>query len=529
VHHGIVLHDPLRDNASMLARRTTLLSGAAVLFGLVGCGSDDGGAADDAPAARMPRDSKVDGLYRDFFDGKYDGLGHPIDAQVWQAETECKPGTGKREAEGQGFSASSHAAGTACSGTSKTLGLGRFTLNLRALVYATCDSAECESTPVFTLRAKRADGTPLEEKTVPWSAFAGDLTYANIPLRFTHSESGAVAFEVTWSGKVSARVDYVELFRSSQNLLVTPSGLYSPGKQIEVEAQDPPQGFELATFCGDQETTDATQALLGSGAATREDTEFRSVFRFQADDLVASCPLPSRLRFSLRDGSWQRAAARISLYAEEPPCSFAAGTTRVLLTGFEPFPADSSHDNSSERGVSGFDPSSVPGISVMKLTLPVEFDTAPGIVASAITRCSPDVVIGFGQGRSEVDLETTAYNEKDSAEIAGGFPDNRGHIPGGEAIVPGGPAELSTGLPKEKIHEALKQAGIGVGYSDDPGRFVCNNLFYRIMTEAAGKPRVSGFVHMPYIHSVDASDQKMLSQVVSTAVSAAVAKQKSLQ
>ncbi|MCE7888612.1 MAG: pyroglutamyl-peptidase I [Sorangiineae bacterium PRO1] len=510
-----------RQCLPMLARSPKLFLAAALLSGAAGCSSDDPGSDSEPPAAAVPRDSLPDGLFRDFMDGKYDGLGHPLDAQVWQAEDECKPATGALEAEGQGFLAGSHAAGKVCSGSSKTIGLGGFTLNVRALAYETCAGADC-TTPVLTLRAKRPDGTTLQEKTIPWAAFSTKLTYTNVPLRFSHAESGPVDFEVSWSGAVSARVDYVELFRSTQNLLVTPSGVFSPGSQIEVEALDPPSGFELTASCNGVEMAGAVQA------ATREDTEFRSVFRFAADALVEACPLPSRLGFALLDGNWKKAAARISLYAEEPPCTFTPGTTRVLLTGFEPFPATATHDNSSERGVSGFDPAGVPGISVMKLTLPVEFDTAPGIVKSAIERCKPDVVIGFGQGRSEVDLETTAYNSKDSAELAGGFPDNRGHIPGGEPIEAGGPAELGTGLPKEEIHAALEQAGIGVGYSDDPGRFVCNNLFYRIMTESAGQPRVSGFVHMPYIHTVDATEQAMLAKVVAAAVKAAVAKQKSL-
>lgn len=506
----------------MPLRRASLALAAALLSGAVGCGGDDSGAEGAAPEARVPRDAQPDGLFRDFLDGKYDGLGHPLDAQVWQAEDDCKPSTGKREAEGQRLSTSAHSAGTVCSATSKVIGLGRFALNVRALVYSTCTGAACQKA-VFTLRAKGSDGALLEEKTVLWSAFGSALTYTNLPLRFSHATNGPVQIEVTWLDQVSARVDYVELFRATQNLLVTPSRVFEPGAKVEVEALDPPAGFELAAFCGDVEKTDAVKALLASGAATREDTEFRSVFRFAADDLVAECPLPARLRFSLLDGSWQKAMARVSLYAEEPPCTFTPGTRRVLLTGFEPFPADSTHDNSSERAVSGFDPGSVAGISVMKLTLPVEFDTAPGIVQSAIARCQPDVVIGFGQGRNEVDLETTAYNSKDSAELAGGFPDNRGHIPGGEPIVADGPAELHTGLPKEKLHAALTQAGIAVGYSDDPGRFVCNNLFYRIMTESAGTGRVSGFVHMPYIHTVDAADQAMLSKVVTLAVTEAVA------
>ncbi len=498
-----------------------------VALALFGCGSDDSSPAGAVDDARTPRDAAPDGLFRDFMDGKYDGLGHPLDAQVWDAALDCKPTTGTSQASARRFSKAAHSPGIACRASSKTIGLGRFTLNVRALVEKSCSGSACDL-PVFTLKVKTPAGALLEEKALAWSQFPSALTYANVPLRFTHKASGPVDFELTWNDQVDARLEYVELFRATQNVLITPSQVFTPGAKLEVEAQDAPEGFDLLYFCNGSDKTETLAPLLTSGAASREDTEFRSVFRFEADDLVKDCPLPSRLRFAVSAGGWTRAQARVSLFEEEPPCKFSANTTRVLLTGFEPFPADSTHDNSSERAVTGFDPKSVPGVSVMKLTLPVEYDTAPGIVGSVIARCSPDVVIGFGQGRSEVDFETTAYNTKNSAELSGGFADNRGHIAGGEAIVTGGPAELETGLPKEAIHSSLSQSGIAVGYSDDPGRFVCNNLFYRIMTESAGKPRVSGFVHLPYIHTVDAADQKMLSEVVRTTVAAAVTKHQAL-
>jgi pyroglutamyl-peptidase len=132
------------------------------------------------------------------------------------------------------------------------------------------------------------------------------------------------------------------------------------------------------------------------------------------------------------------------------------------------------------------------------------------------------VVIGFGQGRSQVDLETTAYNLKDSSEIAGGVPDNRGIIGGGEPILAGAAAELSSGLPLDLVRARIAARGIAVGASDDPGRYVCNNLFYRIMTASAGSSRRAGFVHLPRIASVDDPEREMLRSVVTETVAAAV-------
>jgi pyroglutamyl-peptidase len=491
---------------------------------VAGCSSDDSSSGRDVPAAEVARDALPDGLYRDFLDGKFDAAGHPLDAQVWEAESDCSAAVGENEAEGRAFR--SGGAGLACSATSSPVGKGRFVLSARALAFDECAGAECDAA-ALTLVARGADGSVLEEKTFPRSAFPSPLTEANLALPFTHYDDGPVSFELKWEGQVGVRIDYVELFRATRNLLVTPpSGVLATGSSFSVEALDPPTGFSLEARCDDVDLTDTLASLLASGEATRDDTEFRSLFQIPAESLLAACPLPTRVRFSVMSGSWNLETVRVSVYAEEPPCAFTDGTTRVLLTGFEPFPASSTHDNSSEAAVSAFDPADVPGISAMKLTLPVEFDTAPGIVSSAIERCAPDVVIGFGQGRSRVDVETTAYNLEDSSEVAGGVPDNRGHIPGGVPIVSGGPAELSTGLPADAILAALGAAGIGSGLSDDPGRYVCNNVFYRIMTETAGTTRVSGFVHLPYIHTVDDADRQMLRNVVTKAVEAAVEKQR---
>jgi pyroglutamyl-peptidase len=499
----------------------------SLVLALTGCSASDGGD-EPIPGAILPRDSAPDGLFRDFLDGKYDGAGHPLDSEVWQAEQGCSATTGNLEAEGRAFRPEKHLSGSVCKATSKTVGLGRFVLNVRALAYTSCSGSACEL-PALELIAKNADDSVIESKTVAWSAFGTSLTYSNLALAFSHSVDGPMKIEVNWPDKVALRVDYVELFRSSRRLLVSPpSGLLPAGASFVIEALDPPQGFTLSARCDEIDLSAALQTLLASGEATREDTEFRSTFTVPADKLMAGCTLPSRVRFSLEQGNWTQATSRVTIFGEEPPCTFDSGATRVLLTGFEPFPASSTHDNSSEQAVQAFDPAAVAGISLMTLTLPVEFDAAPGIVQSAIERCAPDVVVGFGQGRDRVDIETTAYNRKDSAEVAGGVPDNRGTIPGGEPIVAGGPAEMTTGLPAEAIVAALGQSQIEAGLSDDPGRYVCNNVFYRIMTESQSTKRVGGFVHLPYIHTVSDADRAMLKTVVTRVVTAAVEKQRAL-
>lgn len=507
--------------------RRPQLTAVGVLVALVtGCSSADDLALEPPPAGELPRDALPDGLYHDFFDGKFDAAGHPLNAQVWEAEdASCNGRTGWREQEGQGLWANWDPADVVCQASSALLGRGRFTLNVRALVYEACADESCAGdTTVLTLLVRDAAGQVIQSIDVSHDAFLTANTYQNVPLTFSHTENEPVSFEVSWPGHVGARVDYVELFRSHRNLLVTPpSGPWAAGDELQIELQDPPADYHLEIRCDELELTDRLNELLTAGEATSTQTEFRTIVTAPAATLLEGCTLPTRVRVSVVSGTWVRATSRVTVLDQEPPCDFASDATRVLLTGFEPFPADSNRDNSSEQAVTGFDAGALDDVSVMTMVLPVEFDTAPDMLASAIARCEPDVVIGFGQGRTEVDLETTAYNLKDSSAIAGGVPDNRGLIGEGDAIEPGSDAELDSGLPLERIRAEIAGAGIAVNLSDDPGRYVCNNLFYRIMTATSGTAAVGGFVHLPRIGHVTDADRAMLQTVVEHVVGEAVA------
>lgn len=494
-----------------------IAAAAASLAALTGCSSGDPLLGPSAVAGKLPRDALPDGLYHDFMDGKFDGAGHPLNAEVWQTgEPACSSRTGFLEAEGLGLWPGWDPADVVCAVTSKALGRGRFTLSARTLVDQICADEGCDpELPVLTLRVADGDGQILAEQAVRWGAFLSPLTYQNASLSFTHAVSGEVAVEVAWAGHVKARVDYVELFRSHRNLLITPpSGPLGPDAELSVEVQDPPTDFTLDVGCDDLDLTERLVALIARDEARWEDTEFRTVVHIPAAALLEGCTLPTRLRVSVTSGSWVRATSRITVTEGPMLCTFSPDGTRVLLTGFEPFPAASTRDNSSERAVTGFDGAGIADITVMTVVLPVEFDTAANMLADAITRCQPDVVVGFGQGRTEVDLETTAYNLNDSSAVSGGAPDNRGIIGEGDRIVEAGAAELESGLPLDVIEQALSADEIAVNLSDDPGRYVCNNLFYRIMSEVGGTPVVAGFVHLPRIPQVSAADQAMLETVV---------------
>ena len=495
-------------------RSCCLLTAVAAL---AACG-DAGQPGAAAGQGRVSRDSRADGLFADFMDGKFDSAGHPFAAAVFEAESACEHDTGEAEAEGWAAWPDRHAGGLICKAKAPLVEKGVFTLNVRVLTQASGAGAPA----ALTIVVRDAAGDVIASKDFTGAAWPA-MTWQNLSLGFSHAGAEPVSFEIAWAASGPVRIDYAELFRSERQLVLSPaSGVLDAGALLQFEFNDPPTGTKFEADCDGTDQTPLLDELLGQGVAKIETTEFRVVVTVPSQALLGACSLPSRFKVKAVAGGYARATSRVSYRAEPPACAFEPGKTRELLTGFEPFPVDSSSDNSAERAVKGFDPSGIDGVTVMKMILPVEYDAAPAWVAEVMDRCQPDIVVGFGQGRWAVDLETTAYNLKDTAEVSGGVPDNRGVIYGGEPILAGGAGLLPTGLPVEAILQALEQAGIDAGPSDDPGRYVCNNLFYTIMTKAQGSGRIGGFVHLPRIHTVDPAAQAMLQQVVAAVVQQSV-------
>jgi pyroglutamyl-peptidase len=167
---------------------------------------------------------------------------------------------------------------------------------------------------------------------------------------------------------------------------------------------------------------------------------------------------------------------------------------RLLLTGFEPFGGD------------GFNPSGTlaaqlqgrvlpGGAEIEELVLPVSGPAAWRKMSRAIRRLQPHWIIATGvSGRAELSIESTAWNEADYR-----IPDNAGLQPQSARILARGPVRLDSGL------------GVAVGFSAggllpvrpsaDPGRYVCNYLYYRLLhltrTSSHSACGRAVFLHLP--------------------------------
>jgi pyroglutamyl-peptidase len=175
----------------------------------------------------------------------------------------------------------------------------------------------------------------------------------------------------------------------------------------------------------------------------------------------------------------------------------------VLVTGFQPFGGES--ENPSWTVCTQL-PSTIAGLRVETCRVPCEFRRAIEIVAEAIDRHRPSLVVCLGQagGRAHLGVERVAINV-DDARIA----DNAGAKPIDERIARDGPPAYFATLPIKAMVAAMRAANVPAEVSNSAGTYVCNHLMYGVLhhlstltptlSQGRGRPSVrAGFIHVPY-------------------------------
>lgn len=115
------------------------------------------------------------------------------------------------------------------------------------------------------------------------------------------------------------------------------------------------------------------------------------------------------------------------------------------------------------------------------------------------------VHMGVDDGAEQICFELHGYNTADF----GGGPDVKGYCPENEKINGDLPLEhdFRTVLPIEAIHSAL-QAKHKVALSVDPGRYICNYMYYLSLTNGEKKGIPSLFIHVPAFSQIDKENQE---------------------
>jgi len=166
----------------------------------------------------------------------------------------------------------------------------------------------------------------------------------------------------------------------------------------------------------------------------------------------------------------------------------------ILVTGFEPFGGEATNPSWEicERL-----PREIAGARVETCLVPCVFRRAIEVVADAIERHRPAIVLCLGQagGRSVMGVERVAINVDDAR-----IPDNDGQQPVDEPVAPDGPAAHFATLPLKAMAQAMRRAGAPAEVSNTAGTFVCNHLMYGVLhfIQARGFGARAGFIHVPY-------------------------------
>lgn len=181
----------------------------------------------------------------------------------------------------------------------------------------------------------------------------------------------------------------------------------------------------------------------------------------------------------------------------------------LLLTGFAPW--DHYERNAARELLRAQSPRGPRGWRIRTVEVPVSWQRAWPTVAAAWDE-SVQAVVAFGQAEDDaVRIERFAVNASSTTadDVDGARFD-------GDWNVPEGAAALHTGLPWQRLEQALGAAGLPVRTSLSAGDYLCNHLAYRILHRVADEESrvTAGFVHVPTLARMAMADLTRVREIV---------------
>ena len=175
-------------------------------------------------------------------------------------------------------------------------------------------------------------------------------------------------------------------------------------------------------------------------------------------------------------GSVVASGISFSCCADRGDTEEVTSTTKVLITGFEPFhiynvnPAQLIAENLSGQVIEG--------ASIISIIVPVVYDESVDAVIQAIEEYNPSIVISIGVGgKRSIHVEKIGLNVKSSR-----IPDNEGNLILLRRIDPCGPCMRFSSLPTRSIAGGIREAGIPARQSYYAGTFICNEVLYGVLS-----------------------------------------------
>ena len=135
------------------------------------------------------------------------------------------------------------------------------------------------------------------------------------------------------------------------------------------------------------------------------------------------------------------------------------------------------------------------------MRLPVVYQQAAAEMLVEINLLRPELVIccGVAAGRRGVTPELVALNYRWST-----IADNAGQLYSGTPILPHGEAALMTSLPVHDMVAAIRGKEVPAWVSLSAGAYVCNDLYYHLLTQQEELGYRGLFVHVPDALDLDA-------------------------
>ncbi len=162
---------------------------------------------------------------------------------------------------------------------------------------------------------------------------------------------------------------------------------------------------------------------------------------------------------------------------------------KIIVTGFKPFLGEKI--NPSEL-LANYIQENFSEISV--ILLPVEFKAAFEILKTEIQNQKPDYVIMLGQasGRKNISFEKIGLNWIQTVNS-----DESGFTPSVGAIQNDQTLALMTKFPIDQIYQKLKSQNLPVEISFSAGAYVCNDLYFKVLSSYPDLKSV--FIHVPLL------------------------------
>jgi len=173
----------------------------------------------------------------------------------------------------------------------------------------------------------------------------------------------------------------------------------------------------------------------------------------------------------------------------------------LLISSFGPFPGVPSNPTGAlaARLLPVLDAMGVDGRHV---ALPTRFDVAWDTLRAALDdahatgRLIAVVALGVSGQLVMPHLETIAFNHREPGrhDAAGATVEALD-----TTLVHAAPSTLPTALPVDAILARARTCGAAIGVSADPGRYLCNEVFFKLMAwrGEVGFEGEAGFVHVP--------------------------------